>query len=115
MSGALKSINLPNRLFLLITLRYKSFKSDVANLPPSKGTNGLSSGGITGSVVKTIHSGLFPDEAKDSNNLSLLIVFSNTTFELIDFISSRSLSLSASTSIFFKHSLIAAAPIPAEN
>ena len=60
-SGAFKSINLFNLLFLLITLLYKSFKSEVANLPPSRGTNGLSSGGITGIHVKIIHSGLFPD------------------------------------------------------
>ena len=34
-SGAPNSNNLFNLLFLFITLLYKSFKSDVANLPPS--------------------------------------------------------------------------------
>ena len=66
MSGAFKSKSLFRRLFLLITLLYKSFKSEVANLPPSKGTSGLNSGGITGTDVRIIHSGLFPDEIKDS-------------------------------------------------
>ena len=58
-SGALISTNLFNLLFLIITLLYKSFKSEVANLPPSSGTKGLSSGGITGITFKIIHSGLF--------------------------------------------------------
>ena len=49
--------NLCKLLFLLITLRYKSFRSDVANLPPSSGTKGLNSGGITGITFKIIHSG----------------------------------------------------------
>ena len=115
MSGALKSINLLNRLFLLITLRYKSFKSDVANLPPSKGTKGRNSGGITGNVVKIIHSALFPDEMNDSISFNLFIVLSSFTFEVIVFNSSRSLSLSASMSRFARQSLIADAPIPAVN
>ena len=87
----------------------------MANLPPSSGTRGLSSGGITGKVVKTIHSGLFPEPKNDSNNFNLLIVFSKITLELIVFISSLNFSTSAATSIPAKHSLIAAAPIPAEN
>ena len=65
MSGAFRSKSLFNLLFLFITLLYKSFKSDVANLPPSRGTNGLNSGGITGTEVKMIHSGLFPELIKD--------------------------------------------------
>ena len=85
MSGAFKSINLFNLLFLLITLRYKSFKSEVANLPPSKGTSGLSSGGITGIVVNIIHSGLFPDWINESINFSLLIVLSSATLDLVSF------------------------------
>ena len=115
MSGALRSINLLKRLFLLITLRYKSFKSDVANLPPSKGTRGLSSGGITGKVVKIIHSALFPDEIKDSINFNLLIVLSSLTLDVIVFNSSLKRSLSASISKLAKQSLIAEAPIPAVN
>ena len=41
-----------------MTLLYKSFKSEVACLPPSKATIGLSAGGMTGRTVKNIH----PDE-----------------------------------------------------
>ena len=43
----------------MITLLYKSFKSEVANLPPSSGTSGLNSGGMTGIALSIIHSGLF--------------------------------------------------------
>ena len=115
MSGALKSINLLKRLFLLITLLYKSFKSDVANLPPSKGTSGLSSGGITGRVVKIIHSALFPEAIKDSINFNLFMVLSSLTLDVIVFNSSLNLSLSASISKLAKQSLIADAPMPAVN
>ena len=73
-------------MFLFITLLYKSFKSDVANLPPSNGTSGLNSGGITGTDVKIIHSGLLPDEIKDSINFNLFIVLSSVT---LDFISAK--------------------------
>ncbi|CAI8354840.1 MAG: Uncharacterised protein [Flavobacteriaceae bacterium] len=58
-SGALISTSLFNLLFLIITLLYKSFKSEVANLPPSNGTKGLNSGGITGMAFIIIHSGKF--------------------------------------------------------
>ena len=58
MSGAPNSINFRNLLFLFITLLYKSFKSEVANLPPSNGTKGLKSGGRTGNLLRIIHSGL---------------------------------------------------------
>ena len=57
-SGALISINCFKRLFLIMILLYKSFKSDAANLPPSSGTRGLNSGGITGKIDTIIHSGL---------------------------------------------------------
>ena len=60
-SGASSSNSLLSRLFLFITRRYKSFKSDVANLPPSNGTKGLKSGGRIGKTFNTIHSGLLPD------------------------------------------------------
>ena len=58
-SGAFISISCFNRLFLIIIRRYKSFRSDAANLPPSSGTSGRNSGGITGNMDTTIHSGLF--------------------------------------------------------
>ena len=75
-SGALSSINRASLLFRLITLLYKSFKSDDANLPPSRGTKGLSSGGMTGITVKIIHSGLFPEPINASYNLILFNSFS---------------------------------------
>ena len=89
MSGAFRSKSLFNLLFLFITLLYKSFKSEVANLPPSKGTKGLNSGGITGTVVGIIHSGLFPELINDSINFNLLIVLSSVT---LDFTSRDSLN-----------------------
>ncbi len=74
-SGALRSNNLLKRLFLLITLRYKSLRSDVANLPPSRGTNGLNSGGSTGRISKIIHSGLIPDFWNASSTFKRLAIF----------------------------------------
>ena len=58
-SGALISSNLFKRLLRMITRRYRSFRSDDAKRPPSNGTNGRSSGGITGIYCITIHSGRF--------------------------------------------------------
>ena len=115
MAGAFKSINLFNLLFLLITLRYKSFKSEVANLPPSSGTKGLSSGGITGMHDKIIHSGLFPELINDSINFNLLIALSSATFDLTSFNIIFNLSLSPSRSKFTKIFLITSAPMPASN
>ena len=63
-SGALNSSNLLSLLFLLMTLLYKSLRSEVANLPPSRGTKGLKSGGKTGRTSRIIHSGLLLDERK---------------------------------------------------
>ncbi|MNT27502.1 hypothetical protein D3C72_1631370 [compost metagenome] len=74
-SGAPSSNNLFNLLFLFITLLYKSFKSDVANLPPSNCTIGLSSGGITGIALIIIHSGLLLDNLNDSTVSNLLTSF----------------------------------------
>ena len=55
-----------------MTLLYKSLRSEVANLPPSKGTKGLKSGGKTGKTSRIIHSGLFVDLTKPFRILSLL-------------------------------------------
>ena len=52
----------------MITLLYKSFKSEVAKRPPSSGTNGRNSGGITGITFKIIHSGRFSLFKLDSRN-----------------------------------------------
>ena len=114
-SGARNSINRFKRLFLLITLRYRSFRSEVANRPPSKGTNGRNSGGITGTTVRTIHSGLLPDSKKFSTIFNLLIIFFGFSSPVASAKSLRNCSASASRSIFFNISLIASAPIPAVN
>ena len=74
-SGAFIEINFFNLVFLLITLLYKSFKSDVANLPPSNCTIGLKSAGITGKTVRIIHSGLFPECTKSLVIFNLLTNF----------------------------------------
>ena len=88
-----------------------SFKSEVANLPPSRGTKGLSSGGMTGTVVSIIHSGLLPDSINDSINFNLLIVLSSVTFDLTSFSIALSLSLSDFRFKLINNSLIASAPI----
>ena len=115
MSGAFKSISLFKRLFLFITLLYKSFKSEVANLPPSNGTNGLNSGGMTGITVSIIHSGLFPVLINESISFKRLIDLSSATFDFVSFIVFTNTSFSFSRSIDFKISKIASAPIPAVN
>ena len=48
------------RLLRLMIRRYKSFKSDAAKRPPSSGTSGRKSGGMTGKTLKIIHSGRLP-------------------------------------------------------
>ncbi len=82
-SGAFSSRSLLRRLFLLITLRYKSFKSDVANLPPSRGTSGLSSGGSTGKTSSIIHSGFIPDFWNPSRTFKRLAIFLILASELV--------------------------------
>ena len=115
MSGAFKSNKRRKRLFLLITRRYKSFKSEVAKRPPSKGTNGLRSGGRIGNTVNTIHSGLLPESLKDSANLRRLDKRFSLVSDLVVSISSRSVSTSFSSLISFSRSRIASAPIRASN
>ncbi len=56
-SGAFSSMSFLSRLFRLMTRRYRSLRSDVANRPPSSGTSGRRSGGMTGMTLKIIHSG----------------------------------------------------------
>ena len=113
MSGAFKSKSLLSLLFLLITLRYKSLRSEVANLPPSNGTKGLSSGGITGTDVKIIHSGLLPEFINDSINFNLLIVLSSVTLDFMSFSVSLNFVCSFLRSKLTKISLTASAPMPA--
>ena len=61
MSGALSSISRFKRLLRLMTRRYRSLRSEVAKRPPSSGTSGRRSGGMTGRMVRIIHSGLLPE------------------------------------------------------
>ena len=63
-SGASSSSRRFRRLFLFITRRYRSFTSETANLPPSRLTSGLRSGGRTGKFVIIIHSGRLPEFKK---------------------------------------------------
>ena len=113
-SGAPSSSNLFNLLFLFITLLYKSFKSDVANLPPSNCTIGLKSGGITGTTCITIHSGLLFESLNDSTVSNLFtsfalfcsLAFSSSFFNFAD---------NLSRSISDNRVLIGSAPISALN
>jgi len=113
-SGAPSSNNLFNLLFLFITLLYKSFKSDVANLPPSNWTIGLRSGGITGTTFITIHSGLFPD-CKNASTVSNLFINFAFLCSLAFSISFSIWAVNFAKSISSNNFLIASAPISALN
>ena len=110
-SGAPSSSNFFNLLFLFINLLYKSFKSEVANLPPSSCTIGLNSGGITGITSNIIASGgFFPSE----KGLITFILWIALCLLWADLESKSDLSFSISD---FKStnptsSLTASAPIP---
>ena len=112
-SGARKSIRRFRRLLRFITRRYKSFKSEVANRPPSSGTSGRNSGGITGRTSKIIHSGFDADSMKASTNLSLLTSFLRLASEPVLASSTRISSRSCSRSTEVSKRLIASAPMPA--
>src|ERR1700737_1525269 len=62
-SGAPRSISLLSRLLRLITRRYRSLRSDVANRPPSSWTMGRSSGGMTATARGTFAGGPWPRRA----------------------------------------------------
>ncbi len=74
-SGALCWISLVSRLFRLITRRYRSFRSDVAKRPPSSGTSGRRSGGITGITSRIIQAGLLgrSPESPELRNASTIL------------------------------------------
>ena len=110
-SGAFKLSNLCNLLFLLITLRYKSFKSDVANRPPSRGTSGRNSGGITGITFNIIHSGLSLDSKKASINFKRLTNFFFFVSDDVAAKSSLTVFFSSWRSISERSFCIASAPI----
>ena len=112
-SGALSSSRRRKRLLRLITRRYRSFRSDVANRPPSRGTRGRKSGGNTGSTSNTIHSGLMPDFLKASSTLRRLAFFLTLSSEPVR--SPRKRSISCSMSMPCRSSLMPSAPILATN
>ena len=98
-----------------MTRRYRSFKSLVANLPPSSCTIGRSSGGMTGRTSKIIHSGRLPllrNASMISMRLTARRRFCPEEFSSITFLSSA-LSLSRSTAM--SSSLMASAPMPVLN
>ena len=110
-SGAPSSINFLKRLFLLISLRYKSLRSEVAKRPPSSCTIGRSSGGITGITSKTIASGGFFLSAKGLITFILCIALCLLCADL-ESRSDSSLLISAFKSTVDIISLTASAPIP---
>ena len=83
----------------------------MAKRPPSRGTRGRSSGGITGITSRIIHSGLLPLLRNASTTLSRLanLIFFWTEFSVR--IRSRRSTASLSTSMRFRSSLMASAPI----
>src|SRR2546427_7394326 len=82
-SGARSSRSFLSRLLRLMTRRYRSLRSEVANRPPSSGTRGLSSGGMTGMTSRIIHSGLFPDLRRSEEHTSELQSQSNLVCRLL--------------------------------
>ena len=110
-SGAFNSSKRFKRLLRLITRRYKSLRSDVANRPPSSGTSGRNSGGNVGSTVITIHSGLIPDFLNASNTLRRFESFFILVSELVAAMSRRRLSTSTLMFRLLNRSRIPSAPI----
>ncbi len=74
-SGACRSSSRFSRLFRLMTRRYRSLRSLVANRPPSSCTIGRRLGGMTGTASSTIPSGEFLVPMKWLTTFSRLIAF----------------------------------------
>jgi len=100
------------RLLRLITRRYRSLRSLVANRPPSSATSGRRSGGITGITDRIIHSGLFPDFLNPNTSLSRFASFFAFCLLPVSSSSTRQVSISLSKSIRDNSSWTASAPIP---
>ncbi|CNH70182.1 Uncharacterised protein [Mycobacterium tuberculosis] len=109
-SGAPRSISLLRRLLRLITRRYRSLRSLVANRPPSSCTIGRSSGGITGTASSTMPIGELPDCWNAATTLSRLSARSFFC-PLPLRITSRRFSASASMSKFSINFWIDSAPM----
>ena len=112
MSGALSWIKRFRRLLRLITLRYRSFRSEVAKRPPSSCTMGRSSGGITGSTSMIIHSGLLP-EIRKASTTSRRLTMRAFFWPEASFSSARSWLDSSSRSMSCSSFFTASAPMPA--
>src|SRR6266849_5850703 len=108
-SGAFRSINRFSRLFRLMTRRYRSFRSDVANRPPSRGTSGRSSGGMTGTTSRIIQSGWLPDFRNASITLRRFTIFFRFWTEVSPSIWARRSRASESRSMSRRSSRIACA------
>ena len=74
-SGACRSSSRFSRLFRLITRRYRSLRSLVANRPPSSCTIGRRSGGITGTASSTMPAGVDLPSMKFETTFRRLIAF----------------------------------------
>ena len=112
-SGAPSSRSRLSRLFRLITRRYRSLRSEVANRPPSSCTIGRRSGGITGRTDRIIHSGRLPERRKASIRRSRLMAFLRRWPELVR-TSAWRVRDSSSRSIRTMMSRTASAPMPAQ-
>ena len=86
----------------------------MANRPPSSCTIGRSSGGRTGSWVRTIHSGLLPDFTKASITLRRLIAFLRRWPDVVRTSSWRPFRRPSREDVD-RISRAASAPIPARN
>ena len=114
-SGAFNSSRRFRRLLRLMTRRYRSFKSEVAKRPPSRGTSGRNSGGNTGSTSNTIQSGLMPDDTNASRIFRRFAYFLIFVSELVASSSARSVTTSFGTSRARNKARTPSAPITAEN
>ena len=85
----------------------------MAKRPPSSGTSGRSSGGITGTTVRIIHSGLLPLSMKASMIFRRLDAFLSFISEVVVVRSSRSWSASLARSMPRSMPRTASAPISA--
>ena len=90
-------------------------RSEVAKRPPSSGTSGRSSGGITGTTSRIIHSGRLFDSMKASISFSRLTSFLRRASESVSRSSSRSRCFSSTRSIADSIVRSASAPIDAVN
>ena len=112
-SGAFSSNRRFRRLLRLMTRRYRSFRSEVAKRPPSSGTRGRKSGGRTGRMVITIHSGRLLESLKASSSFRRLENFFNLVSDSVPAISSRIWAISLGILMAFSSSRTASAPIRA--